>query len=291
MCSPTTRTLVVGDMHLKEDAVFAGVDRAIAQIGVERVAFCGDYLDEWHAGTIAYHDGVDALLRWVKRRRSEGVAVDVVLGNHDMQYVFGEPGPGTLMSLVPVARAALGELKAVAAAVVGDALVTHAGVTGAWARQFLPRVAPGHGEESSAAAVCDALNALLDAGDQKSLYALASAGPARGGLALPGPLWADRTELLDDPLPGINQIVGHTPVASIELWNMPAADGEHTAERLVFCDTFSLSSHLAPMGDGSMLLIEDRAVSAIEWDSLGLASWPEHIWDWTIRNPFFSGVR
>ena len=45
------------------------------------------------------------------------------------------------------------------------------------------------------------------------------------------------------------------------------------------------------MGDGSMLLIEDRAVSAIEWDSLGLASWPEHIWDWTIRNPFFSGVR
>ena len=34
MCSPTTRTLVVGDMHLKEDAVFAGVDRAIAQLGV-----------------------------------------------------------------------------------------------------------------------------------------------------------------------------------------------------------------------------------------------------------------
>lgn len=178
MRSPTTRTLVVGDMHLKEDAVFAGVDRAIAQLGVERVVFCGDYLDEWHAGTIAYHDGVDALLRWVKRRRSEGIAVDVVLGNHDMQYVLGEPGPGTLMSLVPVARAALSELKAVAASVVGDALVTHAGVTGAWARRFLPQVASGHGEESGTVAVCDALNALLDAGDQKSLYTLASAGPA-----------------------------------------------------------------------------------------------------------------
>ena len=70
-----------------------------------------------------------------------------------MQYVLGEPGPGTLMSLVSVARAALGELNAVAAAVVGDALVTHAGVTGAWARQFLPRVAPGNGEESGAVAV------------------------------------------------------------------------------------------------------------------------------------------
>lgn len=37
-------------------------------------------------------------------------------------------------------------------------------------------------------------------------------GRARGGRSsAPGPLWADYTEVLDDPYKGINQIFGHTP--------------------------------------------------------------------------------
>ena len=71
---------------------------------------------------------------------------------------------------------------------------------------------------------------------------------------MPGPLWADLRDMLDDALPGVPQIVGHSPVERVENY----ASGWMTAGRdaLWACDTMSLMSYGSPIGDGSMLLVE-----------------------------------
>lgn len=84
---------------------------------------------------------------------------------------------------------------------------------------------------------------------------LDSCPPSRGGWSLPGPLWADLRDMLDDALPGVPQIVGHSPVERVENY----ASGWMTAGRdpLWACDTMSLMSYGAPIGDGSMLLVDE----------------------------------
>ena len=47
------KTLVVGDTHLKQKQILPRVDAAIAAHDVQRVAFLGDYCDDWGASTKA----------------------------------------------------------------------------------------------------------------------------------------------------------------------------------------------------------------------------------------------
>lgn len=269
------KTLVVGDMHLKEELILSRVDAAIEQMGIDRVVFCGDYLDEWNSNDLTMRDAIDCLTSWVKGRRSRGLAVDLVLGNHDMCYLLGIPGPGTHTKMYAEASAALGAINATMATTVGDFLVTHAGVTGAWASEHLEASAC-----ASAAAVANALNAMFERGTNEELAALYSAGPARGGTGVPSPLWADLSELYQDPLPGIAQIVGHTPVESIEFWQVPSPNGNYTESKLLFCDTFGLTPQFNPVGDGSMLLVEGSSMRAVTANDLDLDPWPRASWDW-----------
>lgn len=46
MATSNQKTLVVGDMHLKEELILGRVDAAVSQMDIERVVFCGDYTDE-----------------------------------------------------------------------------------------------------------------------------------------------------------------------------------------------------------------------------------------------------
>lgn len=89
------KTLVIGDMHLKEDLILSRVDQAIKKLDVNRVVFCGDYVDEWHSNRSIMLDAIDDFLTWIDGKRKHGLDVDFVLGNHDMQYLRGIPGPGT----------------------------------------------------------------------------------------------------------------------------------------------------------------------------------------------------
>ena len=209
MADENVKTLVVGDLHLKEELALPRVDAAVEALGIERVVLCGDYVDEWCSSTLTTHDALDYLTIWVKTQRRRGLTVDLVLGNHDAQYLLREPGPGTQTELYDVVANVLAELDVRAAATVGSSLVTHAGVTRAWAEAHLDPA-----ESFEVDDLCRQLNALLDSGNERDLRILTQAGPARGGTELPSPLWAD-------PLPGVNQIVGHTPVESVELFQIP----------------------------------------------------------------------
>ena len=61
-----------------------------------------------------------------------------------------------------------------------------------------------------------------------------------------GPFWIDKSRLLENPLRGYHQIVGHTPVETVEHYN-PYEDDEDTS--VTFCDCIE-------RGDGSFYTLE-----------------------------------
>lgn len=244
-------TLIVGDVHLKADGVLPSIDGMLAERpSIKRVVFTGDICDDWNATPQTMREATCAFVRWVEKRRDQGTTVDIVFGNHDFQYLLGEQGPGTHMTLVPFVREMLFPLGLRMAHVVDGFLVTHAGLTATWASEYL-------GQPATADEAAKQLNDMLDEGSLRTLYKLHACGQGRGGYEVPGPLWADRQELLRDPYPAFNQIVGHSPLHRITRDRVLAKkdDGSKSPVVLWFCDTFSRFPNGRPIGDGAMLLM------------------------------------
>ncbi|KAA8828232.1 metallophosphatase family protein [Bifidobacterium myosotis] len=242
-----TRTLYVGDLHAKPDLLPLIANVAVRE-HADRIVLLGDVADDWTLSNAGMARWAADFARWADAMAAD---VDVVplAGNHDVPYLMdrgsasfarvraGSPGfrPGAHRT----AHAAWAPLPwHVAWADGRGRLASHAGVTAAWAA--------ARGLKGADAA---GLAAWLDGrlAHPASLAALAAdAGPARGGDGLPGPLWADASELTRDPMPGVEQIVGHTPVGTVT-----------RAGGLWFCDTFSAAPDGRPLGDGTMLLDDD----------------------------------
>lgn len=246
------KTLVVGDLHLKQQFVLPRIDGMLAgDAEIGRVVFLGDACDDWGANEADELNAMEFYAKWVREHRGRGMRIDVLLGNHDFCYVRGKRGPGSIMSIMRNLRTILEDaLQAKVACAVGPYLCSHAGVTGVWAKRFLADV------PADAVAIAQRLNEML--ADSSHWGDLDSCPPSRGGWSLPGPLWADLRDMLDDALSGVPQIVGHSPVERVENY----ASGWMTAGRdpLWACDTMSLMSYGASIGDGSMLLVDEPGV-------------------------------
>lgn len=249
------KTLVVGDLHLKSYEVLPKVEDILADdAAIDRVVFLGDYCDEWGATDDKMIREIDEFTDWVELRRARGLHIDVLFGNHDFQYLLGEEGPGTHMGLVDYVRSTLLELDPQIACEVDGFLLTHAGLTQWFADEYLD-------DPADAAEAAQQLNDMLAENTVSARRALFSCGVERGGDEAPGPLWADKWELEEDPVDDIPQIVGHSPVASVCQGELPRVDD--SAPELWFCDTFSLRSDMVPIGDGSMLLLDNGRVSVL----------------------------
>ena len=284
------KTLVVGDTHLKQKQILPRVDAAIAAHDVRRVAFLGDYCDDWGASDSFALESLRTFASWVGERRNQGMTVDVVLGNHDMRYLMEEDGPGTQWGIMEKVHAILDGLGIVMAAETNGYLLTHAGVTSSWVNDNFD-LGAWDAPHASAADAARLLNEMFS--DRTRWRDLDSCGAARGGFEVAGPLWADKRELAMDFLPGVNQIVGHTPVFTCErlkLWPRHSSGmrmwhasngregvraGDDSVTPIVWtCDTFSLTSMLAPIGDGSMLLVDDGgAAEVVDYATLGEGDW------------------
>lgn len=108
---------------------------------------------------------------------------------------------------------------------------------------------------------------MFEHGNDEELLLFNLCGPGRGGISIPGPLWASTSELTVLGMPHLNQIVGHTPVYSVRELEEQGFCGE----RYMACDTFSTDFDFRPLGDGSILLADDethemRAVTPEEVD-------------------------
>lgn len=168
------KTLVVGDLHLKQQFVLPRIDGMLAgDAEIGRVVFLGDACDDWGANEADELNAMEFYAKWVREHRGRGMRIDVLLGNHDFCYVRGKRGPGSIMSIMRNLRTILEDaLQAKVACAVGPYLCSHAGVTGVWAKRFLAD-AP-----ADAVAIAQRLNEML--ADSSHWGDLDSCPPSRG---------------------------------------------------------------------------------------------------------------
>ncbi|GHU43354.1 phosphoesterase [Bacilli bacterium] len=238
------KTIVVGDLHLQGTHILPLIDKVIAQHKIERVVLLGDYFDQWgqNFNSNLYEREVAYLKSWVLKHREQGLAVILLIGNHDAPYLLGLLRHYSISdaSIVNLIKETLLELGVQLCIEVEDYLISHAGFAG----KQLPEK---WYFEPMTLEKFEALNKLEN-----------TVGYVRGGRDSVGSLlWADYKYELTT---GFNekyakQIVGHTPVskgmASGQLWGM---------------DTFSLYQDYRPIGNGDVLLIENGTASIIATD-------------------------
>lgn len=246
-------TLIIGDVHLKSSRILPTVDEILEDNrDINRLVFTGDICDEWHSSDRTFECDLRYFEDWVRAMRANGYTVDIVCGNHDFQYLFRTEGPGTHPSMYDFVINLLDSLNVRMAHVVDGMLVTHAGLTNAWTSKYL-------GDITSAQDAADKLNAMFDDLNDDTMRALYSAGAGRGGADIPGPLWADKDELELDAIPYFDQIVGHTPVYTVLDEKSQRID-EGDVTTLWFCDTFSLTPWMLPIGDATMIKVNNSKV-------------------------------
>ncbi len=266
----SSSTLVVGDTHLKQKYICAAVDAALQRYRIDEVVFTGDYSDDWLASDEAALIALRRFAQWIETKRREGMSIRLVLGNHDLCYLKGVEGPGTQFDIIDEVRDLVERFHVEMAVELGGYLITHAGITQRWIDEYMP-VCCGKDKASRAVLAAQVLNEMF--ADQTCWETLDSCGSGRGGWDIPGPLWADLWELKADPALGIDQIVGHTPVAQ-------CVSAEIGSNQLWFCDTFSLTSALRPIGNGGMLLVSDGKVEVLSFKQLMGCSWAETMSDY-----------
>jgi len=247
------KVLVVGDIHGEDwwkAAVFGAKalhDSFIEEGGVSHnnfrfireglhVVFVGDYVDSFHVNT---PDMTENLRQIVHLAKSFPEHVTLLLGNHDIQYIHTKYRcsgfrPEAYFDFRDIFEENRNIFKA--AYLHGDILITHAGLTQrAWniCSKFLNST-DLYDWKNPENTIADHLNFLYESHFEPLFYA----GMARGGISMtPGIFWADKRELIADPLKGYSQIVGHTVLRQKEIVTLE--DGHS----LFFIDTMDERAH------------------------------------------------
>jgi hypothetical protein len=192
------KVIVIPDIHQRIDKADVILSR---ESPLDRVILLGDLFDD-------FDDTVQDASRtavWLQTMLNAGA--EVCFGNHETQYAFGLPElicagfrPEKLFAL----RKILTESdwsRFVMHVWLDDWLITHAGVHPLY-------LSPESGASRSA---IDALCAeCLESLREGRMHPLVAAGRSRGGRHPAGGVtWLDWSEL--EPIPGLSQIVGHTP--------------------------------------------------------------------------------
>jgi len=208
--------------------------------GIAKVVFLGDYVDSFHVST---PDMVENLRKIVAFAKDYPDRVELLLGNHDIQYIHTEYRcsgfrPEAYFDFRDIYEENRNLFKV--ASSYGDYIFSHAGVT-----QKLWHVCEKQLKASThlydytdpEKTIADHLNFLYETKFEPLFYA----GPARGGISsYPGIFWADKRELVANPLKGYSQVVGHTPQKKKDIISL------HDGHSLFFidlmnegaCDTF-----------------------------------------------------
>lgn len=244
-----TRTLFIGDLHAKPD-LLPLISHVADREHAHRIILLGDICDDWNISNNGLARFFDTFAAWYRHESDEREVVPL-LGNHDAPYYLKQdsgsyararavaPGfkPGAhrrvheLMRNIPF-RLAWTD---------GSILATHAGLTRAWGCRRLGVDYMGMPVEQ----IADRLNRML-LHPSSLVVPMTDIGPARGGAGIPSPLWCDRSEFAVGGDMRLTQVVGHTPVRTVT--------HEHDAW---FCDTFSTMSDDTPIGDRSLLIMDD----------------------------------
>lgn len=244
-----TGALVVGDLHCKQAETLPRVSAITRELDIKHIVLLGDYTDEWGSTAEDVLNALDFQISWLQDQAAEGTNVTCLVGNHDYEYLIGRGCSGTHHEAFFEIHDKLQEIEMVAATCVDGFLLTHAGLTQEWRDENLPGC-----DNAGACASC--INEFFFDGSSYSREKLSMVGWARGGYGIPGPLWTDRSELIDDAARGIDQVVGHTPVPTCE-----KIDG--ISEAIWLCDTLSRTTRMRAIGDCTALLLDGGRAKAV----------------------------
>ncbi|WP_345954033.1 metallophosphoesterase [Mucilaginibacter sp. PAMB04168] len=202
--------LIIGDLHGKD--VWQEININL----YDKIVFVGDYVDHWTLPDSTIRLNLENIIK-LKRKYMD--KVELLLGNHDVQYLHY---PLYLCSgFRPTMQRSLSflfrknsELFKVAYQ-QGNTIISHAGITNKWFSEFKSfRLVQQLQDEQNP--VADLLNKIERTAHRWILH---QAGSSRGGEGPGGVTWADRKELMADMLDGYHQIVGHTLVPEPEIVN------------------------------------------------------------------------
>ena len=217
------KVLFIGDVHGLTEWREIALD---ALKNFREIVFLGDYVDSFFVRPVVQLDNLKQIISFVRKKAKDKATL--LLGNHDYAYIHGYSSiSGYQHEHAYQYRQVFEENKdlfKIAWGYQGDdgkyTLATHAGLTSRfWYRNVLPLFEEGKflhevsgGKDVMSMPFHEALNYLVD---KKVL--IYKVGSMRGGVGYPGPMWADYREFIEDPMPGINQVFGHTPKTSISV--------------------------------------------------------------------------
>lgn len=254
-CSPTVfkNNLIIGDIHAKPHIINALINYPIK---FRRYIFLGDYADDWLAYPELNQNTIQMLIDFKHENHGK---VFLLLGNHDLSE--WEPEIFKCAGFNPQTSFYLKDLYShkdfQIAYSIGNTLFTHAGVTLDWYNEFIKPNIKLNPKMPLATQISTYMNLKFKEEDLDFYYALRLAGAGRCGTSKnPSPIWADKDELTFNPIPNLNQIVGHTPIET-------ATKIKIDDSTLYFCDTFSTSYYPAegrtePIGDNSCLVVKTK---------------------------------
>ena len=146
------KTLIIGDGHDKWTTITPLVDAVIKRYNVDRLIIMGDLTNDWDISPRDEVSEIQHLHDWL--HENKGLRTDVLMGNHDAYYLIAPSdhsrgadevknfSPGHLFPLkgdVHVLLTTLPSPLKVATTIrvnQREWLLTHAGVTAGWARQY-----------------------------------------------------------------------------------------------------------------------------------------------------------
>jgi predicted MPP superfamily phosphohydrolase len=223
----------VGDIHGRTNWI-----KKLSEVApLDHTVFMGDYLDTFDSDNTPVMQA-DNLMHILEIKMMNPDKITLLIGNHDLHYCdmtkknyqsSGFHAGGSFMyhdifkkhwDLFQIAHT------------VDGRLATHAGITKWWFGIWKKALGKDYAkEEDPFKLLVEPMNNYFQENHSKALDLISAVGESRGGVNISGgPLWCDKSELIRDPLPDLDQVVGHTQV-------------EHTlthftdkGTKLTFCD-------------------------------------------------------
>lgn len=202
------KIISIGDIHGRD------YWKEIDPTKYDKIIFVGDYVDQFPP--MKDQEIMTNLLEIITLKKTYPDKVELLLGNHDLQYMFlGQFGcSGFRPSQAQALQILFNTNKDIfkVAYQLGEYLWTHAGVSNGWYNKNR-KIIMSYAKEFDCKNEADTFNVMLWTKDNGILHQVSR---SRGGsYEFGGITWADRTETHNDYVQGLHQIVGHTPTMQI----------------------------------------------------------------------------
>lgn len=199
------KIISIGDIHGRNFWKLIDINK------YDYVVFVGDYCDSY-----TYNDEhiLGNLLDLIELKKNNPEKIILLLGNHDVHYMFLSEGyecSGYRPSMASTLKHVFKDNKRLfqMAFQINDHIWTHAGIAEKWYDHNKDEI-DVFSTKFDCVDLADTFNKMMYAKENRLLHQV---GRKRSGYYHAGGItWADRAETSFNPFKGYHQIVGHTPI-------------------------------------------------------------------------------